>query len=150
MQKAHAPQNLVFYLGCWDSVPVATGMFVRGSGSVGIHRIGTLPEFRKRGIGTAVTYLPLHEFKKQGINQALLLASSSGYSLYEKMGFKKLLTYDVYTKKVSIIYLFYHRYTHQQLFQEQQEVQHLWQAQCYENLEYQIYYQVHLVHVCVT
>jgi GNAT superfamily N-acetyltransferase len=99
LRQAHACPDLVFYLGLWDNIPVATSMFVCSQGIVGIHRIGTLQAFRRRGIGTAITTFPLQEFKKQGINQALLLASSTGYSLYEKIGFEKLLTYAVYTKK---------------------------------------------------
>lgn len=97
LKQVHAPGDITFYLGLWDNVPVATGMFIKCSDFVAIHRIGTLPEFRNRGIGYAVTSLPLEDFKKQGIGQALLLASPSGCPLYEKIGFEYLATYAIYT-----------------------------------------------------
>lgn len=98
LQYVLDPRNIHFYLGCFDGVPAATGMFVLSKDFVGVHWIGTLPEFRKRGLGFAVTNVPLHEFKNKGMDKALLFASSSGYPLYEKMGFKRLLNYEVYGK----------------------------------------------------
>lgn len=99
LQKTIAPQNLSFYLGFLNDVPVATGMFVRNQGLVGVHWIGTIPEFRNKGMGFAATHAPLHEFKQAGAEKAHLLASPSGYPVYEKMGFKKLFNCEVYTRQ---------------------------------------------------
>jgi ribosomal protein S18 acetylase RimI-like enzyme len=95
-------QDVLFYLGLIDNRPVATSMFVRNSGFVGVHWIGVLPAFRSRGMGFAVTNRPLHAFKQQGAETALLFASPSGYPLYDNMGFERLMDYEVYTRKPSV------------------------------------------------
>lgn len=92
-------ENLFFYLGFLNDVPVATGMFWKNQDLVGVHWIGTLPEFRGKGVGFEVTHLPLHELKGQGAQRAILFSSLDGHSMYEKMGFKVLSNYEAYARK---------------------------------------------------
>ncbi|NHJ41005.1 MAG: GNAT family N-acetyltransferase [Asgard group archaeon] len=48
----------------------------------------TKPEWRRKGIGSALLEKLLEESKKRGINEIALHATSIGRSLYEKYGFK--------------------------------------------------------------
>ena len=99
LQQNLPRQDLSFYLGLIDNVPVATSLFVRNSGFVGVHWVGTLPAFRNRGMGYVVTNLSLQTFKAQRVETALLFASPSGFPVYERMGFERLVDYEVYTRR---------------------------------------------------
>src|SRR5687767_3394033 len=55
----------------------------------GIFWVAVLPERRKGGIGSAITWAAVNEAKKRGSKLAVLSASSQGKSIYEKLGFKK-------------------------------------------------------------
>lgn len=85
-----------FYLGYVNNTPAATGLFIIKNENVFIHWIGTLPEFRGKGLGTVITQLPLLEYKQQGISSAYLFASVMGKPIYEKLGFKTIASYNVY------------------------------------------------------
>lgn len=99
LQNTIPLEDLFFYLGFLNDVPAATGMFWRNQDLIGVHWIGTLPDFRGKGVGFAVTHLPLHELKAQGAQRAILFASLDGYSMYEKMGFRTLANYEAYARQ---------------------------------------------------
>lgn len=58
-----------------------------GAGVAGLGNISTLPEWRGRGIGTAVAAAALVEGKGLGIRIGALSADEPGVPLYEKLGF---------------------------------------------------------------
>jgi GNAT superfamily N-acetyltransferase len=58
-----------------------------GAGVAGLGNISTLPEWRGRGIGTAVAAGALVEAKRLGIRVGALSADEPGVPLYEKLGF---------------------------------------------------------------
>lgn len=80
------PENIHFYIGYYNNHPCSTSMLIIRNGVADIHWVGTLPEYRKKGIGYAITCSPLHEIKNS-ISQAILYASVMGKPLYEQMGF---------------------------------------------------------------
>ena len=51
---------------------------------------------RGKGIGRAMTALPLIEARRQGYRIATLQASSMGRPIYEKMGFAAVRTYQLH------------------------------------------------------
>jgi ribosomal protein S18 acetylase RimI-like enzyme len=77
------------YTGFVDGEAVASGtMFVdHASGSAGIYHVGTRPDRRGRGIGRAVTLVPLLEAREAGLRYGVLKASHLGRSVYEHLGF---------------------------------------------------------------
>jgi GNAT superfamily N-acetyltransferase len=91
--------NMHFLLGYWNRVPAATGLFIVKDDAVYVHWIGSLPDFRCKGLGMAITHRPLQEFKNQGIKKAFLFASEMGKPLYEKLGFTTFGQIDVYKSK---------------------------------------------------
>lgn len=99
LRNSSSYENMHFFLGYWNGVPVSTGLFIVKDDAVYIYWIGSLTEFRNKGLGFAITSIPLHEFKKKGIKKAFLFASVMGKPIYEKIGFTTIGQVDVYKTK---------------------------------------------------
>ncbi|MBN2241037.1 MAG: GNAT family N-acetyltransferase [Dehalococcoidales bacterium] len=78
-----------FYLAYLDGKPAATSMIVSAEGVGGIYYVATLPEFRNRGIGRAVTLKALEAAREAGYRIGTLQASAMGEPVYRGMGFRK-------------------------------------------------------------
>lgn len=88
--------SLKFYGAYYQTQPVAVSMTIRHQDVVGLHWVGTLPEYRGKGLGYAVSHQPLLDARQQGCKQAILLASELGKSVYDKIGFKQYSLCKVY------------------------------------------------------
>jgi GNAT superfamily N-acetyltransferase len=75
------------YLGVLDTIPVATAEITIGGGIVGMYNVSTVPAFRRRGIGTAMTHLPLAAAWEAGYSVAILQAAEGAVRVYERLGF---------------------------------------------------------------
>jgi GNAT superfamily N-acetyltransferase len=87
------------YIGYLDGTPVATSALVLESGVAGIYAVATLPQARRKGIGTLMTALPLLEAKAMGYRVGVLQASPMGYPIYRKLGFVDVCTYRQYLQR---------------------------------------------------
>lgn len=76
------------YTGCLDGRPAACSLLFLGAGVAGIYAVGTLPEYRRRGLGAAVTLRPLLDARALGYHYAVLFASRAGYAVYRRLGFQ--------------------------------------------------------------
>jgi ribosomal protein S18 acetylase RimI-like enzyme len=76
-----------FYIGVLDGEPVATAELAIGGGVVGLYNISTLPLYRARGIGAAMTHRPLVDARAAGWPAAILQAAEAGLGLYRRLGF---------------------------------------------------------------
>jgi ribosomal protein S18 acetylase RimI-like enzyme len=76
------------YLGYLGEDAVATAELTVGGGVVGLYNISTLPAYRRRGVGTAMTVQPLVEAREQGNRAAILQAAAAGVGIYERVGFR--------------------------------------------------------------
>jgi ribosomal-protein-alanine N-acetyltransferase len=57
-----------------------------------IAEVGIIPQFRRRGIGTFLTFKALERLRERGFKQAFLgvdMQNVAAISLYEKLGFEK-------------------------------------------------------------
>jgi ribosomal protein S18 acetylase RimI-like enzyme len=81
-----APWRL--YVGYMDGKPVATNLAYNGGGVTGLFCIATIPEYRGRGIGAAITLAPLYDARAVGYQYGVLFASDSGMPVYERIGFR--------------------------------------------------------------
>jgi len=72
------------FLARRDGEPVGTAMLVECGGSAALYAVGTVSAARRRGIGAALTLVPL---KSAPAAEAGFFASEDGLRLYEALGF---------------------------------------------------------------
>ena len=84
------------WLGRVEGRPVATSRVSIGGGVAGLYAILTLPTYRGRGIGRAMTLAALRAAAGIGYRIGVLQSSDLGYGVYQKLGFRELFTYDIY------------------------------------------------------
>jgi ribosomal protein S18 acetylase RimI-like enzyme len=82
-----APQWL--YVGYLAGAPVATAELTVGGGVAGLYNICTLADYRRRGIGTALTLQPLLDARKSGVHTGVLQAAADGVGIYTRIGFQR-------------------------------------------------------------
>ena len=87
---------IALFVGYVDGVPAATarlGVY----GTVGdINGVVTVPRFRRRGFGTALTWAAIAEGALRGCTAMTLTATEMGYPVYLRMGFQPVCTYRTY------------------------------------------------------
>jgi ribosomal protein S18 acetylase RimI-like enzyme len=85
--------HTVFLLGRYDGVPVAGAMALLSHGIAGLYWIGVRPEFRKRGLGEAVTRTIHNSALERGARAVVLQASMLGMPIYKALGFRQITSY---------------------------------------------------------
>ena len=76
------------YVGYLDGQPVATNMLVVGGGVASVYAVATVPAAQGKGIGAAITLLPLLAARDEGETHAVLFATEQGYPVYRRLGFE--------------------------------------------------------------
>ena len=72
---------------------VATGALVTSGDQAGAYAVSTLPEFRRRGIGRAITLHALQLGAAGGARTGFLQSSPMGLQVYERLGFREIFSY---------------------------------------------------------
>ncbi len=85
-----------YYVGRLDGKPVATSEIFVGEGVAAVHYVVTLPEVRRRGIGTAMTLRVLREARAMGYRVGVLTASPDGSGVYRRIGFREYCSFRRY------------------------------------------------------
>jgi GNAT superfamily N-acetyltransferase len=67
-------------------------------GAVGIFGVGTVPELRHRGIGSAITAFAIDDVRDEA-DLAWLQSTEMGQPLYERMGFRPVSDWDVWVRR---------------------------------------------------
>jgi len=91
--EAFALPGAVPYLAREDGQVVAVGFGVFGQGTAGVFNIATVPAYRGRGYGRAVTSQIVADGVARGADLAYLQSSEDGYPLYQSMGFRTVETW---------------------------------------------------------
>jgi GNAT superfamily N-acetyltransferase len=94
LSTLHTP--MINYLAEINDQPVATSTLFLDAGVAGIYNVATLPEWRGRGLGAAVTLHALLEARQQGFKAGILQSSDMGHTVYKKLGFKDLCRMNHY------------------------------------------------------
>jgi ribosomal protein S18 acetylase RimI-like enzyme len=81
--------NRKLFVGLQAGEPVATALLFFGVGVAGLYGVGTIPEARRQGIGTAMTTVALNDAKSAGYQVVTLHASPLGQGIYHRLGFKE-------------------------------------------------------------
>jgi GNAT superfamily N-acetyltransferase len=71
-----------------DGSPVACSLGFVGAGAVGLYGVGTVPEMRGRGYGSAVTLAAMDWGAERGAALAILHATELGEPVYRRLGFE--------------------------------------------------------------
>lgn len=77
------------YLAILNGQPVGTSQLFLGAGVAGIYNVTCIPEARGRGVGAAITMVPLLEARNLGFHISILQASHMGYPMYRRLGFQE-------------------------------------------------------------
>lgn len=88
--------DIDLFLGHAEGRSAATSTLIRSDGVAGVHHVATLPEFRKRGFGEAMTWHAVATGAGYGCDMAALQASEMGQPIYERMGFKLVSPYRTF------------------------------------------------------
>jgi GNAT superfamily N-acetyltransferase len=73
-----------------DGQDAATALAFDCEGDCGIYNVGTLAPARRRGLGTALTALQLHEARARGCRTASLQSTEMAERIYAAVGFRDL------------------------------------------------------------
>ncbi|MER6535831.1 GNAT family N-acetyltransferase [Streptomyces sp. 900105755] len=80
--------GMTFYLAELDGVPVGTGLTATSGDLTGLFNITTLPGYRRRGFGRAITLEMVRSGFAAGAGTAYLYASEMGEPVYRSVGFR--------------------------------------------------------------
>jgi len=91
LDSAHLKcEGIQWHLGRVGDKPVACAMSVMAGGALGIFAVGTVPEARGRGYGSAVTSRALTQGLAAGAGFGVLTASPDVQNVYLRLGFRVL------------------------------------------------------------
>jgi GNAT superfamily N-acetyltransferase len=90
------------YIGWIEDVPVAISSIFYGTYAAGVYNISTLPAYRGRGLGRAITLRGLQDAKENKYEVAVLTSTEMGLPVYNRIGSKPCTTMSVYKHMQSI------------------------------------------------
>lgn len=81
-------QPLRHYLARLGGQPVGVSQLFLGRDVAGLYCVGTLPELRQRGIGTALTLVRLRDARTLGYRLSVLGPTRESQRMYQRIGFE--------------------------------------------------------------
>jgi len=88
-EKYLSDNDFTFFAYYLDDKIIGTALLYISNNVAGIHMVGTLHDYRKKGIGSEITKLAFDFARQQGATIGVLQASPMGKTVYEKIGFKE-------------------------------------------------------------
>ena len=86
-----------WFIGFLNGKAVTVSLLILHDDFAGIYCVATVPEARGKGLGRAITSEPLMAAKVEGYDVAVLEASSMGFPVYKRIGFRQLCEFRTYT-----------------------------------------------------
>lgn len=90
------------YIGLLNGEPVSWASVFYAMGVAGVYAVSTLPEARRRGVGSALTLQALLDARERGYRVGVLQSSKMGYNVYRRLGFETCFTIKTYTPAESL------------------------------------------------
>ena len=84
------------YLGYYDGKPVATSLRFTSGRVAGVYFVATAKEYRRRGIGEAMTWRAAVDGRMEKCSISVLQASEMGRPVYEGMGYRTVTNYQMW------------------------------------------------------
>jgi len=85
------------YVGYASGRAVTTAALVITGDVAGLYSVATAPQHRRLGFAEAIMRHVVQEaYRTAGVQRTVLQATSSGYTLYEKMGYRAVTTFQVH------------------------------------------------------
>jgi ribosomal protein S18 acetylase RimI-like enzyme len=85
------------YIGYANGKAVTTAASMITGDVMGLYSVATLPQHRRLGFAESIMRVVIEQaHAHQGIRRTVLQSTSSGLSLYEKMGYRRVTNFDVY------------------------------------------------------
>lgn len=94
-----ADPNVRLFVGILDGRPMGTSIAIRSGAASGVYNVGTRPEARRRGVGTALTWAAVEAGRAWGSDVVVLQSSPMGLSMYSAMGFRTVAPYTIFTRR---------------------------------------------------
>ncbi|MCG3221698.1 MAG: GNAT family N-acetyltransferase [Candidatus Heimdallarchaeota archaeon] len=91
--------NYLRFIGYWEGEPVATSGLILNEDVAGLYFVITKPDYRGKGIGTAISRAALENAYKRGYHKAVLQSSKMGYNIYKRIGFDEYCKFKWYYYK---------------------------------------------------
>lgn len=95
----HCDASWIHFAGFVDGVPVATTSLLLAGDLCGVYHVATLPRYRGRGIGAAMTRAAMRTARDAGAHTATLQSSELGESVYRSVGFKAACTLTLFDRR---------------------------------------------------
>lgn len=80
--------DLRIFTAYLDGQPMGNSIAIRSGSVSGVYAVGTRPEARRRGVGTAATWAAIDAGRQWGCPMVVLQSSEMGFSVYRSMGFR--------------------------------------------------------------
>jgi GNAT superfamily N-acetyltransferase len=84
------------YTAYLEGQAVGSSIAIRTGAVSGVYSVGTRPDARRRGVGTAVTWAAVGAGAGWGATMVALQSSEMGYPVYREMGFEVLNRYALF------------------------------------------------------
>jgi ribosomal protein S18 acetylase RimI-like enzyme len=78
----------VHYTGFLGDTPVTSGTVLDAGGSASIYDVSTPPDFRRQGLGAAITHAMMREIGRLGYADTWIWSSDLAHSLYRNLGYR--------------------------------------------------------------
>jgi ribosomal protein S18 acetylase RimI-like enzyme len=89
------------FVGYLDGRAVGWSLAIRSERAGGVYNVGTLPEARRRGVGTALTWAAVDAGRRAGVDCVVLQSSEMAIAMYEAMGFRTIVRYADFRASVT-------------------------------------------------
>lgn len=89
-------EHCSWFLGYVDGDPAACGQLLRTADVAGVYTIAVREQFRRRGLGAAISRAVLAAGRDFGCTVGVLQASPMGEPVYDRMGFETVTPYHLF------------------------------------------------------